>query len=213
MLSGKEQAGPVTIDGATFQDPVGLCEGKGSAACQPFANAVVTGKIVLSSPAVEAESLSAPRRAGFEHDRTGVAKPDVAERLYDYPRERSEPPSLCRSVVVCKTADRVTCGGDEIEFDAGWIVFVNTDDRLPPARGASEPLLLAYSPATEGTVVSYRPFYEFRAYRRRSTNGTVTFCDARGPPAARAVIVSYTGRPRTAVVGPGDRPLICARLP
>ena len=126
---------------------------------------------------------------------------------------RSEAAKRGRSVVVCKTADLVACGDSEIDYDAGWMVFVNEDDLDPPTRAVSEPLLLAYAPTAEGTIVSNRRFYEFRAYRRRSTNGTVTFCDARGTAAARAVIVSYTGRPRVAVVGPGDRPLTCARLP
>jgi hypothetical protein len=40
-------------------------------------------------------------------------------------------------------------------------------------------------------------------------NGTVTFCDTRGPAAARAVIISYTGRPRVSDRGPGRRPLVC----
>jgi type IV fimbrial biogenesis protein FimT len=123
---------------------------------------------------------------------------------------RSEAAKRGRSVIVCKTLDHVSCGGDDIDFDAGWMVFVNTDDMSPPTRAANEPLIFAHSPASVGTIVSNRPFYEFRAYRRRSTNGTVTFCDARGPPAARAVIISYTGRPRVAALGPGNRPLICA---
>jgi type IV fimbrial biogenesis protein FimT len=126
---------------------------------------------------------------------------------------RSEAAKRGRSVVVCKTADRVACGGNEIDYEAGWMVFVNEDDLAPPARAANEPLLLAYAPTVEGTITSNRAFYEFRAFRRRSTNGTVTFCDPRGAAAARAVIVSYTGRPRVAAVGPGDRPLLCARLP
>jgi type IV fimbrial biogenesis protein FimT len=123
---------------------------------------------------------------------------------------RSEAAKRGRSVIVCKTVDRISCGGDEIDFDSGWMVFVNADDITPPTRAAGEPLIFAHAPATVGTIVSNRPFYEFRAYRRRSTNGTVTFCDARGPTAARAVIISYTGRPRTAAIGPGNRPLICA---
>jgi type IV fimbrial biogenesis protein FimT len=123
---------------------------------------------------------------------------------------RSEAAKRGRSIIVCKTVDRVSCGGGEIDFDAGWMVFVNIDDVFPPTRATSEPLIYAHIPASVGTIVSNRPFYEFRAYRRRSTNGTVTFCDARGGPAARAVIISYTGRPRVAARGPGNRPLICA---
>lgn len=126
---------------------------------------------------------------------------------------RSEAAKRARSVVVCKTADRVHCGGAEIGYDAGWMVFVNEDDALPPVRAAAEPLLWAYAPASAGRIHSNRPFYEFRVFRRRSTNGTVTFCDERGAAAARAVVVSFTGRPRVARVGPGGRPLVCAGLP
>ena len=126
---------------------------------------------------------------------------------------RGEAAKRGRSVIVCKTANRVSCAGAEIRYDAGWMVFVNDDDRWPPARSAAEPLLLAYVPVIDGTIDSNRPLYEFRAYRRRSTNGTVTFCDARGPAAARAVIVSYTGRPRVARLGPAGRALLCAGLP
>jgi type IV fimbrial biogenesis protein FimT len=126
---------------------------------------------------------------------------------------RSEAAKRGRSVVVCKTADRIRCGGGDIEYGAGWMVFVNEDELEPPTRSAAEPLLFTHQPRLDGSIVSNRPLYEFRAYRRRSTNGTVTFCDARGSEAARAVIVSYTGRPRVASVGPGSRPLVCAALP
>jgi len=60
-----------------------------------------------------------------------------------------------------------------------------------------------------GTVTSNRPYYEFRP-RRRSTNGTTVFCDRRGSAAAKAVIVSYTGRPRVDRVDADGRPLRCA---
>ena len=42
------------------------------------------------------------------------------------------------------------------------------------------------------------------------TNGTTIFCDGRGAPAAKAVIVSYTGRPRVDRVDADGRPLHCA---
>jgi len=125
---------------------------------------------------------------------------------------RSEAAKRGRSVILCKTADRERCGGTEIDFDAGWMVFVDEDGGVLPARSAAEPLLFAYTPTSSGTIKSNRPVYEFRAFRRRSTNGTVTFCDARGGAAARAVIVSYTGRPRVAL-GTPTNPLFCAGLP
>ncbi len=124
---------------------------------------------------------------------------------------RSEAAKRGAAVVVCKSADLHTCAGDELGYDSGWIVFENSDDVRPPSRDMSEPLIFAYEPISRGSIVSNRRLYEFRSYGWRSTNGTVTFCDALSR--ARAVIVSYTGRPRIADVGPGGRPLICADLP
>ena len=34
---------------------------------------------------------------------------------------------------------------------AGWMVFVNLDDRYPPQRSPAEPLLYMYTPELEGT--------------------------------------------------------------
>ncbi|HLF11910.1 MAG TPA: GspH/FimT family pseudopilin [Gammaproteobacteria bacterium] len=126
---------------------------------------------------------------------------------------RSEAAKRGQPVVVCKSVDRLRCGGDEIRFDAGWMVFANADDIRPPHRSPSEPLLYAHVPELKGTITANRPLFEFRPYLRRSTNGTVTFCDRRGGRAARAVIVSYTGRPRVDSVGPGGEALPCAGLP
>jgi type IV fimbrial biogenesis protein FimT len=93
------------------------------------------------------------------------------------------------------------------------MVYVNLDDRYPPLRAEAEPLLYVHTPELVGTIVSNRPYYEFRPGFRRSTNGTVVFCDRRGAAAARAVIVSYTGRPRVASRDADGRPLRCAESP
>lgn len=123
---------------------------------------------------------------------------------------RSESAKRNLPVVVCKTADRRICGDSSVHYEQGWMVFVNEDADDPPAIDAGEQLLFAYQPRIAGTIRSNRARYTFRPYFRRSTNGTVTFCDRRGAGAARAVIVSYTGRPRVAEQGPGGRRLICA---
>jgi type IV fimbrial biogenesis protein FimT len=122
---------------------------------------------------------------------------------------RSEAAKRARPVVLCKSIDLERCGGGEIGFDHGWMVFVNTDDVRPPHRAASEPLLRAHGPSTGIRISANRQLFEFRPFRSRSTNGTVTFCDRRGASEARAVIVSYTGRPRLSAAGP-DRALSCA---
>lgn len=123
---------------------------------------------------------------------------------------RSESAKRSLPVIVCKTSDRHTCGDSSVHYEQGWMVFVNEDGGQPPAIDAGEQLLFAYQPRTEGSIRSNRSRYTFRPYFRRSTNGTITFCDHRGGDAARAVIVSYTGRPRVSGEGPGGRRLICA---
>ena len=126
---------------------------------------------------------------------------------------RSEAAKRGRAVVLCKSADGLTCGGTEISFDSGWMVFVNTDDLRPPQHAPGEDLLYAHKPQMIGSITANRRLFEFRSYGWRSTNGTITFCDSRGAGHARAVIVSYTGRPRVASTGPGNRALVCAGLP
>jgi type IV fimbrial biogenesis protein FimT len=124
---------------------------------------------------------------------------------------RSEAAKRGRPVIVCKSDDTRRCGAADLPVDAGWMVYVNLDDEYPPRRSATEPLLYMHEPEITGTVTSNRPYYEFRT-DRRSTNGTIVLCDERGAAAARAVIVSYTGRPRVDRVDANGRPLRCAGL-
>ncbi len=123
---------------------------------------------------------------------------------------RSESAKRGLPVVVCPSAGTERCAGAGSPFELGWLVFVNQGDESPPEIDADDTVLLGYSPASNGTIRSNRPLYIFRPYFRRGTNGTITFCDRRGQAAARAVIVSYTGRPRVAATGPGGRALECA---
>lgn len=60
----------------------------------------------------------------------------------------------------------------------------------------------APNPRPAGTIV-VRPF------GRRSSNGTITVCDSRGPGEARGVIVSTTGRARVSTLRADGTPLAC----
>lgn len=148
----------------------------------------------------------APALRGFLLDTALTA--DVNALVLAVQVARNEAAKRGRPVIVCGTTDGVQCGGT---LRSGWMVFVNLDQDHPPRRSPGDALLLFHSPAIEGSIVSNRPFYEFRV-GRRSTNGTVVFCDARGAAAARAVIVSYTGRPRVDRRDGSRRPLSCAGL-
>ena len=126
---------------------------------------------------------------------------------------RSEAAKRGEPAVLCPSLDGLHCAGDKGSYGAGWLVFVNVDDERPPERADAEPLLYVHTPEMAGTISGNRALFEFRPFRKRSTNGTVVFCDVRGSAAARAVIVSYTGRPRVDSADAGGRALQCAGLP
>ncbi|MEM7283658.1 MAG: GspH/FimT family protein, partial [Pseudomonadota bacterium] len=118
---------------------------------------------------------------------------------------RSESAKLSRPIVLCKTTNLETCAPNNASWDLGWLIFA-------PALGdleATAPLLRQqHWPGLE--ITSNRNRFTFHPFhRRRQTNGTITFCDRRGPIKARAVIISYTGRPRVDSVAPGGRALRC----
>lgn len=125
---------------------------------------------------------------------------------------RSESAKRGVNVILCKTGDSQRCGDSSIGYELGWMVYVEEAGGIRRVRDNDEQLLWHYVPSLSGSIRSNRRLYEFRPYRKRSTNGTVTFCDRRGSSSARAVIVSYTGRPRVSSRGPGARPLICALI-
>jgi type IV fimbrial biogenesis protein FimT len=105
---------------------------------------------------------------------------------------RGEALRRAHPVTLCASADGARCSED---YSQGWIVFEDQDG--DGDRQAAEPLLDVYASRSGGTVRSTRPRYVWRPHGRRSTNGTVTFCSPTPSGRSRAVIVSYTGRPRT----------------
>lgn len=121
---------------------------------------------------------------------------------------RQEAQRDLRDVVVCRSTDGRGCAppGD---WSSGWIVFVNRDGDEPPVVDAPEPVLHATGPVGPARVASNRRAYVLRPYTLRATNGTVVFCDERGAAHARAVILSYTGRPRVSRRQAGGQPLAC----
>jgi type IV fimbrial biogenesis protein FimT len=122
---------------------------------------------------------------------------------------RSEAAKRGFPAIVCRSDDMLKCVGGAPQGSPGWMAFVNVDDVYPPHRSEAEPLLFVHAVEVVGTIVGNRPYYEFRPGRRRSTNGTTVFCDRRGSVAAKAVIVSYTGRPRADTRDGDGQPLSC----
>ncbi len=113
-------------------------------------------------------------------------------------------------VSLCPSADGEHCAAAGTPWHAGWIVFVNLDRDSPAVRDDDEELLRVYAPWSGGSVNANRGTLSFRPFGQMGVTATVTFCDDRGPPAARAVIIRQTGRPRVSDRDSGGRALNCA---
>ncbi len=112
-----------------------------------------------------------------------------------------------RPAVLCLSADGSRClasaGTGRMR---GWIVFVNERPERRPQRDALEPLVARYDLPAGLTLHASRLAVTYWPVSRAGTTATVTFCAPRGRAAARAVIVSQSGRPRQRVLPRGTEP-------
>ncbi|HZW59636.1 MAG TPA: GspH/FimT family pseudopilin [Woeseiaceae bacterium] len=113
-----------------------------------------------------------------------------------------------RAVTICASRDASTCdtGGD---WSGGWILFVDDDRDRPPQRDAGELLLAARHVDPRLEVRANRRAFTFRTTELRATNGTIVLCDRGGAAAARALVISYSGRPRVTRTDRRGRPYAC----
>lgn len=110
-------------------------------------------------------------------------------------------------VVLCRSTSGQQCvhsGG----WHTGLIVFVNRDRDDPPQVDPGEPILQSEAALPLTAVLANRRAFVFRPWSR-SVNGTLTFCDRRGTEQARAVVVSYTGRPRATSASTANGAMSC----
>ena len=114
-----------------------------------------------------------------------------------------------RAVSICRSSDGLSCGNQTANWQLGWIVFENTDRDEPPVRDANETVLAVQAQWSGGTITSNRRSYSFRPHHHGVVNGTLVFCDHRGPMHARAVIINTVGRPRVSKHDSDNRPLRC----
>lgn len=123
---------------------------------------------------------------------------------------RSEAMKRNAVISLCPSSDAASCGGASTPWHAGWLLFVNDDRDTPAVRDGLEALLRIYPAWAAGSVYANRSTLSFRPFGQSGTTATLTFCDQRGVTAARAVIISQTGRPRIAERSASGTPLRCA---
>ena len=122
---------------------------------------------------------------------------------------RSEAVKRNAVVSLCPSSDGATCGPDGTPWHSGWITFVNVDRDSPAARDPGEELLRAYVGWPAGQILANRKTLSFRAFGQSGVTATFAYCDDRGSPSARAVIISQSGRPRVSDRDASDQPLAC----
>jgi len=104
-----------------------------------------------------------------------------------------------RPVIVCASAGGASCVAEPNAWSGGWLVAAADEPTVALRRGAG---------ATDrrARIIANRSAFSFEPHDRRSTNGTLAWCDGRGAAAARAVVIAPTGRPR---LEHGAGPLAC----
>ena len=102
-----------------------------------------------------------------------------------------------RVISICPSVDFLHCG-NRADWSSGWIMFENRDRDSPPVVDAGEPILKRHKVSANVDIHANRRAFTLRATFLRATNGTFVVCDAADRILPKALVVSYTGRPRVA---------------
>lgn len=112
-------------------------------------------------------------------------------------RARQESIVRRRVVTICPSTDARYCD-PEGNWSQGWIVFANKGWKGLRVRDDDEALISHHRVGETARIKANRAVFSFRSTHLRATNGTLIVCDRSGRAEPRAVVVSYTGRPRVA---------------
>ena len=119
--------------------------------------------------------------------------------------------SIMRRQVVslCPSTDATSCEPGK-DWSSGWLMFANHDGDEPPRIDAGEPLLQVHSVGENVRITANRRGFTLRATQKRATNGTIVVCDMANRIPPKALVVSYTGRPRVTIKTTRGKPYTCA---
>jgi type IV fimbrial biogenesis protein FimT len=103
-----------------------------------------------------------------------------------------------RVVSLCPSRDGRQCQPG-LDWSGGWLMFENRDRDEPPMVDGGEPILQVHASRDSVRLSANRRGFTLRATFLRATNGTFVVCDRAGRIPPKALVVSYTGRPRVAL--------------
>jgi len=114
-----------------------------------------------------------------------------------------------RVAAICPSTDGRSC--DPLRrWSAGWLLYENLGSSRQDTREQEEKIHKYHLVKNNVLIQANRNHFAFRATHRRATNGTFVFCDPARRIAPRALIVSYTGRPRVAQATTDGRAYTCS---
>lgn len=118
--------------------------------------------------------------------------------------------SIMRRKVVslCPSFDGNQCNPGR-DWSGGWLMFANHDRDEPPMIDAGEPVLWRHAVGETVQISANRRGFTLRSTVLRATNGTFVVCDRAGRVRPRALVISYTGRPRVAEQKRNKEPYAC----
>jgi len=135
--------------------------------------------------------------SGFIRLRTGDAMTHSINNLaHAVHAARQRSLTTGSDIAICPSHSGQQCDSDA-NWSEGWLSFDNRDNDNPPQRDPDETILYATDEPANLRVEANRRAFIFRPFGLRSTNGTFIFCDRHRRLRPRALIISYTGKPRT----------------
>ena len=129
---------------------------------------------------------------------------------------RSEALKRGQTVIVCASADGLSCSTDQGDWAKGWLTYVNQTGSISPCvvDGTADVILrYAANDQADIRVKSNRDCYAFRPFTVHMAAGMITVCDPRANAqgrGARALIVSSVGRARISSTNGSQQPLNCS---
>ena len=130
---------------------------------------------------------------------------EINALFHAFHQARKESIMRHRAVSLCPSLDGKTCSGT-MDWSTGWLLFFDPAGTGVPGDG----IVMRHAVGESIRVTANRHQFSARGTRKRATNGTLVFCDREDRTAAKALIVSYTGRPRVAERRPDGSAWSCA---
>lgn len=131
---------------------------------------------------------------------------EINALFHAFHQARKESIMRRKAVTLCSSRDGRTCSGSS-DWSSGWIMSYAPDSSH---LESGKSVVVSHRLSEGMRATANRRAFTLRATVRRATNGTIVVCDAQDRVRPKALIISYTGRPRVALERHDGTPWSCA---